>query len=549
MSDKIQIRTWSKFADMKRQAFVADLRGRKAKADKAMRKWQKSFPLLNLHVCLLPTDDPRPGHFAAAGTAIRQTQKNKPEDDSDRRFLAIKLLEAEKQAFAYLGLEQWPVAVAWDEAHYTDQHRTPGTDETFEMDDVGKDEVFRILAGAGNDKGKMLALDERAADFLATIGKEGREMARELRTKSRKRWQGRNAGPPSGLWHLWRENNDGIIRFRLALARALWVDQVRPHVESVRRRQTAIPVAASDKIIEVTHPSILTLEDGRIIKRERGQRQSVVPGVMCKAPTVPAAAVHDIELNSDKFWLSILGMCFMAHEQWVAGNSEHNRLVFKGGATEFVRRTSKALDYDIKTHGKTRQQIMDALRVQAYCEFKTPLGHGNLIALWEDPEGYGFVVTLGELIAQGAYDFGVRKGSRVKRLQAKLIPLLKPASMNSVNRKSYGPVLRFQHLLVREMALQADALFSQGGAEIHDIKLAAIASQAGMPRGNKGDLRNRLLDQWTIDDDKALAFLEQVDRNRYNLADNERYGNARKWLTELGEKSHKGKERRKRRKQ
>lgn len=97
----------------------------------------------------------------------------------------------------------------------------------------------------------------------------------------------------------------------------------------------------------------------------------------------------------------------------------------------------------------------------------------------------------------------------------------------------YANVSIFQLSLVRNIVERRLQVAQRGGAKLSLREITKIAKQAGLPPKTAKDA----IDRWKQDGDDAPAFLEEVHENHYHLADNERYGKAREFITKTARRS------------
>lgn len=97
----------------------------------------------------------------------------------------------------------------------------------------------------------------------------------------------------------------------------------------------------------------------------------------------------------------------------------------------------------------------------------------------------------------------------------------------------YANVSIFQLSLVRNIVERRLQVAQRGGARLTLREITQIAKQAGLPTKTAKDA----IDRWKQDGDDAPAFLEEVQEDHYHLADNERYGNAREFITKTARRS------------
>jgi hypothetical protein len=110
-----------------------------------------------------------------------------------------------------------------------------------------------------------------------------------------------------------------------------------------------------------------------------------------------------------------------------------------------------------------------------------------------------------------------------------LVPVVAmPPTVGSPNL--WAAAAAFQFLFVKTLVEHRLDVIAHGGALLPPTVLARLASDAGM----KPSHLPRLLDRWLRDGDDGDAVLERVDKDRYHLADNSTYRQARRYIEETG---------------
>lgn len=92
---------------------------------------------------------------------------------------------------------------------------------------------------------------------------------------------------------------------------------------------------------------------------------------------------------------------------------------------------------------------------------------------------------------------------------------------------------------MHQMVAQRMEIARFGGARLLREQLCRIADRVGLPTATM----DKALDRWTNDGDDGLAFLEEVAPNTYHIADNDKYGQARRFLDETARRSKQGRRR------
>ncbi len=110
-----------------------------------------------------------------------------------------------------------------------------------------------------------------------------------------------------------------------------------------------------------------------------------------------------------------------------------------------------------------------------------------------------------------------------------LVPVVAmPPTVGSPNL--WAAAAAFQFVLVKTLVEHRLDVVSHGGALLPAQALARLASDVGM----KPDRLPRVLERWLRDGNDGDAVLESVERDRYHLANNPTYGQARRYIEDTG---------------
>lgn len=497
-----------------------------------------------------PTQPGTTDHYPAARAAIYKDKEVGPDAGAAVVSLAIELWKAEADLWKHLGINSWvdrlllkfseQVDPTHPEYNYTDETKTPAEslDETPMVSLYGTPAMFETelqsLAGADDADADMLPLAERVAGFLQTIGKKGREIAEKVRKADRKAWEDK-----SDLWVLFRhtekEQDQGsapIRNLRYLLARALWEDAVRPPLERRSRLiAPAITEATSDLIIQVSQPGVLFTPDGQALRPE-GIKPRTIEGIV---PQIEEVDVQFLKTDTIHFWLSVLAEVTHAFDRYVATGTVDNQIVLPGGWRELIDMVNKSLDWNLSTSSATQRRMKQAIQAQAHLEFKIGPKRGNLLAYSHNENTNELTLTLGDMLLPlfgQTYDDS-SKLSHSQRKWVNLVPVTKPASLQPFRAADRGKALSFQHVLIAYAREQREDILDGRGIDLNPIMLPSLAAKARMPRPEKA------IDAWTIDADDSPALLEKVGRHRYMIADNDRFGPARRMIEQAANKTRK----------
>jgi hypothetical protein len=102
----------------------------------------------------------------------------------------------------------------------------------------------------------------------------------------------------------------------------------------------------------------------------------------------------------------------------------------------------------------------------------------------------------------------------------------------------HGKQAAFQWAIVGEIVNQRGRVYEDGGALINEKALEKLGDQCGLPQ----NLIQKAWDRWLSDGDDGLKVFDTVDkkRNLFHIADNEDYGDARKFINETAARAFEG---------
>ena len=380
----------------------------------------------------------------------------------------------------------------------------------------------------------MLWLTANAADYIETIGERGAELAEELRRSAREKWSEREQDS-GGPWQVWydsaRKPTNTII---VILAMAVWRDQLAEDWQSYKDNAAAIAL-----------PVYETVESMAWRPKRRVERNPDQLSLLSKEneilahPSLPALPDERLlaiieagtkELRSIAAIRLFIYLVQRVHHQAFMGDIDPRVVSIEGG----IQGLADAIGETSKKSPTKLRKILEA----GHCwrmEWKGGAAGGLWTYLYDDSSGSHknarLEITLGTPLAP-KYTHGLKPGNRT------LTPIVDIAPLIGRNR-DHAPQAIFQQAVVKAIVERRKELPRHGGALLQLAELCRIADSLGLPRTTM----EKALERWKHDGDDGLAFLEEVERNRYHLADNEQYGNARQFINETAKRSEKGSKR------
>lgn len=323
--------------------------------------------------------------------------------------------------------------------------------------------------------------------------------------------------------------------------RAFWFDPSQPHLCGVARMMADAVVGYFVKTQSRHSPALanpIHTDVERLAWQKRTQRRNgtqidlldfedrrVATAQDSKGvPLVDSKIMQSIErgtnaLNSIVGVRTLLHLLKAGHAHDVAARSEGKTW---DGRMKWGSLTELADECEL-TSRHQRKQLIDILRAGQH--WRISWGTGEAGGLWtyhfnETRGGArdGYVsVQLSDVLRYG-HVFELDKKSR------RMTPIVEIAPLVG-NTRFYGNLAAFQQVIVREMSERRDEIAKYGGVELKDIELLRIARPLGVPKKTVFEAR----DEWLKCDP---PFLVEVSKNRYHVADNHRYGEARAFLDE-----------------
>ena len=380
----------------------------------------------------------------------------------------------------------------------------------------------------------MLWLTAKAADYIETIGEYGAEIADKIRESGRKKWKDRgdNPGEPWEIWYDSKKEPTNSIMVLLAMA--VWRDQLAEDWRSYK-----------DNAAAITLPVYETVESMAWRPKRRVERNPDQLSLLSKEneilahtflPALPDERLLAIieagtkELRSIAAIRLFIYLVQRVHHQTFMGNIDPRVVSIEGG----IQGLADAIGETSKKSPTKLKKILEAGHYWRM-EWKGGAAGGLWTYVYDDSSGSHknarLEITLGTPLAP-KYTHGLKPGNRI------LTPIVDIAPLIGRN-KDHAPQAIFQQAVVKAIVERRKELPRHGGALLQIAELCRIADSLGLPRPTM----EKALERWKHDGDDGLAFLEEVERNRYHLADNEQYGKARQFINETAKRSEKGSKR------
>jgi hypothetical protein len=192
--------------------------------------------------------------------------------------------------------------------------------------------VDRLPTRSDDDKGEdvegVYSRDEALAVILAGTGDVGRKLAGDVRQKSKAQTREQNAA----RWLLGFEP----LRVPRLLARALWVDVVRPRLEQLAETHVALTRVVHIDVLDMLRPG-QTFRDGFILDEDGRQRMMFTRTQALDVPTVEMGAIprllsRGVEmLGSIQAHRTVRHLVVEGHRRVMTGEADPRVLTYPGG--------------------------------------------------------------------------------------------------------------------------------------------------------------------------------------------------------------------------
>ena len=238
--------------------------------------------------------------------------------------------------------------------------------------------------------------------------------------------------------------------------------------------------------------------------------------------------------------------------RWVASECAANFRIGKtfnesrclrwGGGMEIL---ANAIGEPNPSSGKTQRKLRCILEAGNMLHIQWPTGH-RISGLWMTRyfEACGWQSALSEIDAAPFFAPGFAHRYKLKSKQ--IIPVVAlPPGISKANSRHQGPLAACQLELIALMTERKDQIARHGGVLISPKERAQIAQVYGI----KHQVFEEYFERWLQNTDDEPQMFEEVAPQRYLLANNELFGEARTFLHEGGRRSEVSRQARKKKRQ
>ena len=387
-----------------------------------------------------------------------------------------------------------------------------------------------------------LKFDYVFANFIATLGSNGRKKSEEIKNKSKKRlveYHQKNLNDGT-LWKIWQRDPKGNRRhyyFELILCEVLWFDVVKPKLEldeRKRRNPPALPETIARTMSDGcgwNRSTTLHLDEPSgdlLIVNQHG----LPPNIIGRAPAI------EVERGRSMFGIDLAAaypsLATRAGQeliQWVIHNIWQR--TFEQASSPLLIEYQGGLDALREEiglpSGRDTSTLFEALNAGKSFALNIP-GEVQVLGLWTatlEPARRGKPARL----LVNASPFLAPHFRRNERL----VPIV-PTPQLVGKRNDYSAQMAFKFEIILSMAKADDDLLN-GGVLLPPTELERLAELTRLPIPTM----NRAIDCWTQDGDSP----RMLDRNgdRFLLANTNPYLTARNFLLEGATRTKEGRAR------
>jgi len=363
-------------------------------------------------------------------------------------------------------------------------------------------------------------LDEALAALLDSIGKAGCKRAVDVRGN-------RNNKSPKERADRWRPYVDPL-RVPDLLARALWLDVVRPQVE-----RAANPVGAPGLVVPTLTNLVgmsrrgaqgnLLADQSADIVDHRGRRV----GALHLTPEIDSGLVSLTTLGKLSTTRLVRFLLHQTYEQkWIMGHHNANRVDVEGGFPALAEKLGMK-------GNKAADELREAAATLSAIWLDSPGGEGRVFGFFNHKVGR---TRLLEMNAMGPFapDYAARTlaGHRGDARDKQLVPVPLPQSLPPLagRERDHAAQALQQLLVLREMRTRAVEMVETGTVEIAPRRWEELRDEANVPKAILPDVLGAYL---AGDDEGRPPFLRSPSPGRYALAD--AYARERDAILQAGE--------------
>lgn len=360
--------------------------------------------------------------------------------------------------------------------------------------------------------------DEAIAALLDGIGKAGQAAATQVRGSDK------SANERASRWRPYA----APLRVPRMLARALWLDVVRPQVE-----RAANPVGAPGLVVPTLTNLVgmarrgaqgnLLADQSADIVDHRGRRV----GALHLTPEIDSGLVSLTTLGKLSTTRLVRFLLHQTYEQkWIMGHHNANRVDVEGGFPALAEKLGMK-------GNKAADELREAAATLSAIWLDSPGGEGRVFGFFNHKVGR---TRLLEMNAMGPFapDYAARTlaGHRGDARDKQLVPVPLPQSLPPLagRERDHAAQALQQLLVLREMRTRAVEMVETGTVEIAPRRWEELRDEANVPKAILPDVLGAYL---AGDDEGRPPFLRSPSPGRYALAD--AYARERDAILQAGE--------------
>jgi len=444
-----------------------------------------------------------------------------------------------------------------------------------------------VAAGTEAPDGEMLALSVKAADFLAGIGRDGAKQAEEMRTAARKQWAAwceyRKKNNPASWFDAWRNDPEGCpdllrpyrlkgqaelvayiegrssdfpeCKYLLALALAVWLDVVKPRIETERRRVPALATPVITSLVTIATPGAVRAEGLRLVTRsgkalaaaDGEQVEAAARRLRHKAPALVDAVLAEVLTDCVRAVQTLHGQRLLRYlvragagalvSGELAGNigAEKVVLAIEGGFDKLRSEVGAATH---KAIPKLREALA-ALEILSVASDNHALASAWLLASDEWRAAPGKPARLEITLNWPLLPIG---GAKLQGHGRLLVPVPETVPALVGREREHGAQANMHLRMMMLFSERSPELAEKGGLVLTDSDWEALRKESGVPSGLLADVQSawykgggllippvlRAVDdkRTTLHDDKARELL--MEQGKIRTANSKRAKGGRK---------------------
>jgi hypothetical protein len=382
----------------------------------------------------------------------------------------------------------------------------------------------------------MLVQDARAARFYEKLGPEGKNMAEQLRKKSRALFTAHEQKKPYATHALWSscwaspKGETSPLMFAWVLCRTLWRDQINEQVKRIRQNPPGLSKLCFEQVQEnhlrrwTEDPAVVG--DHHLELRDGKNSQTVQLAGL--SPRELDALLRALKSTGNLTWHRVLRhVLTVAHEQTLQGAREPYSLFYVGGVSALAEACGERSE-------QGRERIVEVLRVGQWLRLTWPGGEagGLWTYKWDENTTRGKHALLQIHLAPVLRPY---YGLRHLKSDPWIVPIVPLPSFVSAPRTHAGQAALQNRILVELLSRRVD-LITRGGALLMPEEVDRLSDESGLTR----ETGRLAFAHWQKGE---KAFLEKTGPDRFTLADNELYGPAKRFYETAAKRTLEGRAR------